>query len=160
EADPPPSSRGRPARASTIPSQGGDYLPAGLAVHVVPVLLPLATDEEPVHAGSAEQIVGVVVVVDRRRGEAVGAVQAAGRTALEVLDAGVVIGVGAAPYCHDREQRRDVGVVVGVAADQDGAAAAGAERVGAEAADEQVAAAAAVEPFVARPADQHVVGGT
>src|SRR5262249_20419128 len=57
------------------------------------------------------------------------------------------------------QQRRDVGVVIGVAADQEGAAPAGAERVGPEAAEEQVAAAAPGERVVARPADQDVVGG-
>jgi len=75
-----------------------------------------------------------------------------------VLDAGVVIGVPC-PILHDRESAWTLRVSRWCR-DQDGAAAAGAERVGPEAADEQVAAAAALEPIVPRPADQHVVGAT
>src|SRR5439155_23186688 len=80
------------------------------------------------------------------------------QAAIEVLNAGVVVRVGAAPLLHDGAQRGQVGVVMGVPADQDGAAAAGPERVGPEAADQQVPAAAAVEDVVPRSADQDVVG--
>src|SRR5207248_205890 len=65
---PPASSGGRLARSLTIVSQGGSHLPAGLAVYLIP-LLPVATDEEPVHAGAADQDVvgdaaaGVQIVV-------------------------------------------------------------------------------------------------
>src|SRR5436190_1772491 len=127
-----------------MPSQGGNYLPVGLVVHLVP-LLPLATGDEPVHVGPAVQSVDGVVVVHRGRGEAVRDVEPAGQGALEMLDAGAVGDVGAAPLLHDGQQRREIGVVVGGAPDQDGAAEGGPERVGPEAADEQVPAAAAPE---------------
>src|SRR5207253_10588674 len=124
-----------------------------------PVLVLAVADEEPIQAGAAVQVVDGVVVVDRRLGKAVGAVQAAAQGAVEMLETRVVIDVGAAPLLHDGQDRRDVGVVIGGASDQDGAAAGGAEDVGARAADEQVPAAAAVERVVARAADQNVVGG-
>src|SRR5437899_2824023 len=83
-----------------ISSQSGNHLATGLAVHLVP-LVPPAADDEPIHAGSAEETVDGRVVMDRRHSEAVGAVQAAAQAAVEVLDAGVVVGVGAAPLLHD-----------------------------------------------------------
>src|SRR5207248_6677060 len=113
----------------------------------------------PIQAGAAVQLVGDAVVVNRRAGQPVGAVLAPAQGAVEVLDARVVIDVGPAPLLHEGQERRDVGVVIGGAADQDGAAAAGAEGVGAGAADEEVPAAAADERLVARAADQDVVGG-
>src|SRR5205823_14593646 len=78
--------------------------------------------------------------------------------ALEVLVAGVVIGVGSAPFLHDSQERLDVGVVVGVGADQDVVAAGAAEGVGSGAADQQIPAAAPADRVVARAADQDVVG--
>src|SRR5262245_52006076 len=118
-----------------MPSQGGDHLAARLANYLVLVLA--VAGEEPIQAGAAVQVVDGVVVVDRRLGQAVGAVQAAAQAPVEVLDARVVIGVGAAPLLHDGQECRDVGIVIGGPPDQDGAAAAGAEDVGACAADQQ-----------------------
>src|SRR5437867_13374043 len=92
------------ARSLTVASQGGDYLPTYLVVHLVPFGLGLAADDEPVHAGVSVEAVDGVVVVDRGRGEAVRAVQTAAQRALEVLDAGVVIGVGSAPLLHDSQE--------------------------------------------------------
>src|SRR5206468_7918445 len=99
-----------------------------------------------------------VVIMDGCGVEEVRAVQASSEGATEVLDAGVVIGVGPAPLLHDGQQRREVGVVDGGAADQDGAAAAGSEDVRAEAADEQIAATPAVQDIVASAPYQDVVG--
>src|SRR5207247_11407324 len=102
---PPPSSRGRPARSSAIPSHVGDHLAARLAKYLVFRLA--VADEEPIQAGAAVQVVDGVVVVDRRLGTAVGSVPAAAQGAVEVFDARVVIDVGAARLLHDRQPRRD-----------------------------------------------------
>src|SRR5207244_12228387 len=64
-----------------------------------------------------------------------------------------------APLVQDGAQRGQVGVVIGIAADQDVVAAAAPECVGPGAADQQIATATAGEGIGTGPSDQDVVGG-
>src|SRR5947209_5574155 len=103
--------------------------------------------EIPVHAGAAVEFVGQAVVVNRA------GIQAGG----EVGDSGGVA-IGAAPLGQEGGQSRSIVVVIGGAADQDVAAAAGLQGGLAGAADEDVAALTTDEAIRAAAADQHVVG--
>src|SRR5262245_36029452 len=71
-----PGGPSRPAPCGKGPSNTGEHLPAGLAVHLI-LVLPLLMGEEPVQAGAAVEPIDRVVVEDRRAVEDVGAVQAA-----------------------------------------------------------------------------------
>src|SRR5262249_19599464 len=112
-----------------------------------------------IHAGAAVENIGDPVVEGRLAVQEVRAVQPARDGAQQMTQPRVVVGIGPAPFSHDRHERGDVAVVGGVTADQDVAAAAGSETAGACAGDEDVPAAAARERVVSSLADENIVGG-
>src|SRR5262249_23063203 len=114
--------------------------------------------EEPIIAGLAVKLVEGGLIVHGGVVEEIAAVPAAAGAAVQMVDAGREVGVGAAPFGHERVQGVEVRVVVGGIADDNVIATVAVERVAAAAADQQIASGAALQRIRAGAADQNIVG--